>query len=116
MYISGHSLGGGLAILFGLRGIIDDIIPLKDKSKESVQIVTFGAPCCIAIEQNMNELSQKSIKEIFTNFANITSCLVNKFDIVPRLLSAVGVKWIDFVTKATYKYLQSFELLYEHGM
>eukprot|EP01084_Bolivina_argentea_P247553 414129_1 len=108
MYITGHSLGGGLAILFGLRGIIDDIIPLKDKPKQSVQIITFGAPCVVAIEQHMNELSEKS-KQYLQTLQNITSCFVNKFDIIPRMLSTAGVKWIDFVTKATYKYIQNWK-------
>ena len=40
LYVIGHSLGGGLAILFGLESIINKYI----SSNKSIKIITFGSP------------------------------------------------------------------------
>eukprot|EP01083_Nonionella_stella_P015887 44443_1 len=103
LYITGHSLGGGLAVMFGLKAIIDHII----HDDESVHIITFGAPSVIAIEKELDKLSAES-KQILKALHKMTHCFVNSFDIVPRILSSSGVKWIDFIMEATTKYVENW--------
>ena len=43
LYVMGHSLGGGLAVLFGLESIINKFVP----SNKQMKIITFGSPSVI---------------------------------------------------------------------
>eukprot|EP01084_Bolivina_argentea_P266837 452771_1 len=113
LYITGHSLGGGLATIFGLKYIIDGCLPLNDINK-TIKIVTFGAPAVVAVEKDCNKLSLKS-KEYLSILHSITHCFVNRFDIVPRILSDSGVKWIDFVDNESAKLFNTLAIAKHFG-
>eukprot|EP01084_Bolivina_argentea_P266838 452775_1 len=103
LYITGHSLGGGLSIIFGIRAIIEGLFPLQNNKK--VKIITFAAPNVIAIENDdLDKLSSES-KQYLDILCNITHIYVNRFDIVPRLLSSSGIKWIEFISEFVCKYI-----------
>eukprot|EP01084_Bolivina_argentea_P055438 101647_1 len=87
LYVIGHSLGGGLGILFGLETIINAFIP----SNKSLNIITFGSPCVISYENNFNLLSQNA-KKILYKLHNICHCFVNRFDPVPRV--PTRIEWM----------------------
>jgi len=80
LMITGHSLGGGISILFALETIINRYLP----SNKQISVVTFGSPSVISYEKEFDQLSKKS-KLILSELHNVCHCFVNKFDPVPRL-------------------------------
>ncbi len=95
LYIIGHSLGGGLGILFGLESIINKYIPCN----KLMNIITFGSPVVISYENNFNSLS-KNAKKILYELHNICHCFVNKFDSVPRV--PARIEWMMTVIPLPY--------------
>eukprot|EP01083_Nonionella_stella_P178503 630754_1 len=87
LYIIGHSLGGGLAILFGLESIINKYLP----SNKSMHIVTFGTPAVISYECRFESLSLNAQRTLF-QLHNICHCFVNRFDPIPRV--PARIEWM----------------------
>ena len=87
LYVIGHSLGGGLAILFALESIINKYVP----SNKSMQVVTFGSPVVISYENDFNSLSRHA-KKILFELHNCCHCFVNRFDPVPRV--PARIEWM----------------------
>eukprot|EP01083_Nonionella_stella_P041779 113131_1 len=87
LYVIGHSMGGGMAILFGLESIMKKHLP-PDKS---MKIVTFGSPAVISYENDFGALSQ-SAKRVLWNLHNICHCFVNRFDPVARV--PARIEWL----------------------
>eukprot|EP01084_Bolivina_argentea_P183777 317074_1 len=84
LYVTGHSLGGGLAILFGLQLLLRNLIPKHIKCN----IVTFGSPQVISLESK--EHTNMKSQLLLSRLHSMTHCFINKFDIVPRVPS----QWI----------------------
>ena len=103
--MTGHSLGGGLSIIFALKAIIDGLFPMKDIE---IKVVTFGAPSVVALEKELDALSKQS-RAYLDALIRMTHCVVNRFDVVPRLLSSVGVKWLDFVSRTSLQYIKDWK-------
>eukprot|EP00484_Ammonia_sp_Unknown_P027695 CAMPEP_0197037050 /NCGR_PEP_ID=MMETSP1384-20130603/14361_1 /TAXON_ID=29189 /ORGANISM="Ammonia sp." /LENGTH=782 /DNA_ID=CAMNT_0042467303 /DNA_START=37 /DNA_END=2385 /DNA_ORIENTATION=+ len=80
LYIIGHSLGGGLAILFALESIINRFLP----SNKSMKVITFGSPVVISYENQFHSLSRHAKRILF----ELHSCchhIINRLDPVPRV-------------------------------
>ena len=92
LYVTGHSLGGGMAIVFGLISMIHSLIPDVIKLN-NVKVIGIAPPTVIALEKGFT-MSNLSIKNqfILKNLSNITHCIVNRFDIVPRI--PFSVSWL----------------------
>ena len=90
LYITGHSLGGGMSIIFGLLSMIKSLIP-NIVPYNKVKIIGIAAPTVIAIENKNKALSLENEKYL-NDLSSITHCIVNRFDIVPRV--PFSVSWL----------------------
>lgn len=87
LYVCGHSLGGGLAVLFGLQSIIHHFLP----SHKTMQIITFGCPAVISYEHEFHSLSRHA-QRVLSRLQDICHCVVNRFDPIPRI--PFRVEWM----------------------
>lgn len=89
LIVSGHSLGGGMSILFALETIINGYI--SRKKKKHLLTITFGSPSVISLEREFEKLSKKS-QLILGNLHDTCHCFVNGFDPIPRI--PARTEWI----------------------
>eukprot|EP01084_Bolivina_argentea_P183779 317076_1 len=83
LYITGHSLGGGLGILFGLELLLRNLIPDRVIAK----VIVFGAPNVVSLEYEV-PTHRIDAAQVLSQLHSMTHCFINKFDIVPRIPSA----------------------------
>jgi len=80
--ITGHSLGGGYALLFYLYLLGDGVI-----NPEHIVCYTFGAPAVVAPPNSLTDPKQfKGWLGVMGRHAHRVHNFINRFDIVPRLL------------------------------
>ena len=104
--ICGHSLGGGLATTFGLLSIIGDRFT---SNNVTFKIITFAGLTPVLLSKPLSNESKQFIKELNDNTTNI----VNKYDIVPRIL-AHKIWWyfiLDLGLTHIAKKIPGFKLL-----
>eukprot|EP01084_Bolivina_argentea_P183780 317078_1 len=82
LYITGHSLGGGLGILFGLELLLRNLIPDRVIAK----VIVFGAPNVVSLEYEV-PTHRIDAAQVLSQLHSMTHCFVNKFDIVSRIPS-----------------------------
>ena len=87
LHVIGHSLGGGLGMLFGLESILKRFVP----TSKCMKVVTFGAPVVISYENSFDSLS-RGAKKILAELHSICHCFVNRFDPVPRI--PARIEWM----------------------
>lgn len=80
LYVTGHSMGGGLAILFALQSLINGYLPPTKRMK----VIVFGSPVVISYDSTFEDLSYHSRKYL-SQLHNICHCFVNRFDPIARI-------------------------------
>ena len=80
LYVTGHSLGGGLAVLFALQTINHNLMP----SHKSMSVAVFGCPAVISYEHDFQSLSLDA-QRVLSRLHDISHCFVNRFDPIPRI-------------------------------
>ena len=123
LYVAGHSMGGGVSILFGLESLKQKMIPQVINSKNT-KIITLAPPTVVSFEtENISESNENLLNVL----ESMTHCIVNRFDLVARIPMSIewinkvicrmiveGAKQFAFSTASSFKLIKASQLSMPH--